>query len=23
MWECNFLAYVEMNAYDQVQVEYS
>ncbi|MEZ8358876.1 hypothetical protein OAA_01945 [Vibrio cyclitrophicus 1F175] len=23
MWECNFLAYVEMNAYDQIQVEYS
>ncbi|MEQ6345456.1 DUF2787 family protein [Vibrio cyclitrophicus] len=23
MWECNFLAYVEMNAYDRVQVKYS
>lgn len=23
MWECNFLAYVEMSAYDQVQVKYS
>ncbi|OEF00658.1 hypothetical protein A136_10955 [Vibrio crassostreae 9ZC13] len=23
MWECNFLAFVEMNAYDQVQVKYS
>ncbi|GAB3529190.1 DUF2787 family protein [Photobacterium alginatilyticum] len=23
MWECNFLAYLEMNAYDQIEVEYS
>ncbi|KDN30355.1 hypothetical protein VFDL14_06405 [Vibrio fortis] len=23
MWECNFIAYVEMSAYDQVQVKYS